>query len=37
MEFAGLERVTTDPAPTMQLSPIITPGRISERPPIKQF
>jgi hypothetical protein len=26
MEFAGTERVTTDPAPTMQLSPTLTPA-----------
>ena len=33
----GTDLVTTDPAPTTELSPISTPGRIRLHPPMKQF
>ena len=31
---AGMSRVTTEPAPMMLLSPIVTPGVIVTEPPI---
>ncbi len=32
--FAGMSWVTTDPAPIVVLSPIVTPGKIIAPPPI---
>ena len=33
-QFAGMERVTTLPAPMTVFSPIVTPGRMMTPPPI---
>lgn len=34
---AGTSFVTTEPAPTTALSPMVTPGRITEPEPIQAF
>ena len=35
-ELSGMSFVTTDPAPITQPFPIVTPGQITEFPPIQQ-
>ena len=37
IEFGGMDFVTTEPAPIVQLSPIVTPAKIMLPPPIQQF
>ena len=34
-QFSGIDFVTTLPAPIVTLSPIVTPGKIIEHPPIQ--
>lgn len=35
--FDGISALTILPAPMMTLSPIVTPGNMTERHPMKQF
>ena len=37
IELAGMLCVTTDPAPMVQLSPMVTPGKMVTDPPIQQL